>query len=302
MGVVNNVNTQRGGRGSRRDAPSLCSADPESFTYDPDGNLTSDGRWTNTWNGENRLVKMETRGDLASSVPDVTLEFAYDSQGRRFRKSVVSNSVTNVTYFVYDGWNLVAELDDDLDPIRTYAWGLDVSGSLQGAGGVGGLLAITDASGTNTLYPTFEGNGNVMALVDAADGSVGAVYEYGPFGRTLRSTGPAADENPLRFSTKYHAQESELGYYGYRYQDVNGGRWASRDPVGENGRINLYHYLYNSSPNLIDPLGLEVDPCCPNGQPIDCKLLQERIDSLMENSRGALLDLADVGTVFRKRL
>ena len=29
---------------------------PENYTYDADGNLLSDGRWTYTWDGENRLV------------------------------------------------------------------------------------------------------------------------------------------------------------------------------------------------------------------------------------------------------
>ena len=32
----------------------------EAFTYDDDGNQTSDGRWTNTWDGENRLIAQET--------------------------------------------------------------------------------------------------------------------------------------------------------------------------------------------------------------------------------------------------
>jgi len=33
---------------------------PESFGYDLDGNLTSDGRWTYSYDGENRLIVMET--------------------------------------------------------------------------------------------------------------------------------------------------------------------------------------------------------------------------------------------------
>jgi len=28
----------------------------EAFTFDQDGNQTSDGRWTNTWDGANRLI------------------------------------------------------------------------------------------------------------------------------------------------------------------------------------------------------------------------------------------------------
>ena len=257
VGVVNDVNTNGEDAVAEETRQRFVPTDPEGCTYDPDGNLTSDGRWTNNWNGENRLVRVETRDDLASSVPDVTLEFAYDSQGRRFKKSVVSNSVTNVTYFVYDGWNLIAELDDSLDPIRTYTWGLDISGSLQGAGGVGGLLAITDATDSKTLYPTFDGNGNVMALVDAADGSIDAVYEYDPFGRILRSTGPSADENPLRFSTKYHDQEAGLVYYGFRYLNPDIGRWINRDPLEEYGGISLYGFVRNTPATSFDRLGLE---------------------------------------------
>ena len=58
--------------------------------------------------------------------------------------------------YVYAGWNMIAELDaSDLSPIRTYVWGLDISGSLQGAGGVGGLLAILD--GSDVYAPAYDG-------------------------------------------------------------------------------------------------------------------------------------------------
>src|SRR5688572_15710465 len=38
-----------------------------------------------------------------------------------------------------------------------------------------------------------------------------------PFGELIRSSGPMAQANPFRFSTKYWDQESDLVYYGYRY-------------------------------------------------------------------------------------
>ena len=31
---------------------------PENFTYDLDGNLTADGRWSYTWDAENRLIRI----------------------------------------------------------------------------------------------------------------------------------------------------------------------------------------------------------------------------------------------------
>ena len=90
---------------------------PETFMYDLDGNLVSDGRWTNTWDGENRLISMETLASVVSAgVPKQRLEFAYDSQCRRVRKTLLSGyaggiySTTNTTAYLYDGWNMVTEI------------------------------------------------------------------------------------------------------------------------------------------------------------------------------------------------
>ena len=38
---------------------------------------------------------------------------------------------------------------------KTYTWGLDLSGSLQGAGGVGGLLCITENPASSTQNPYY---------------------------------------------------------------------------------------------------------------------------------------------------
>lgn len=77
-----------------------------------------------------------------------------------------------------------------------------------------------------------------------------------PFGNIIRSTGDAADDNPFRFSTKYHDDETGLVYYGYRFYDPVFGRWLSRDPIKENGGLNLYGFVRNSSVCSWDFLGL----------------------------------------------
>ena len=56
----------------------------ESYTPDPDGNLTQDARWDLVWDGENRLVKLRSRS--GSPAPERRLEFEYDWQGRRIRQ------------------------------------------------------------------------------------------------------------------------------------------------------------------------------------------------------------------------
>ena len=237
---------------------------PEAYDYDTDGNLTADALWSYAWDAENRLKSMETSASaVTAGRPRVKFEYTYDGQSRRFAQKTYAWTsgawvLTASRLFIYDGWNLLAELDALASSavVRTYVWGLDMSGSLQGAGGVGGLLWLN--AGTATHAPGYDGNGNVIALVDLADGSTSATYEYGPFGDTLKADGPAAALNPYRFSTKF-TDDSGLLYYGLRYYNPSTGRWLSRDPIEENGGVNLYGMVGNNPVSNIDPLGLS--PC-----------------------------------------
>jgi RHS repeat-associated protein len=123
---------------------------------------------------------------------------------------------------------------------------------------VGGLLSMTVHQGTNagTYFYCYDGNGNVAALVSAADGTVVARYEYGPFGELLRATGLLALLNPFRFSTKFCDDESGFYYYGYRCYDPSTGRWLSRDPIGEKDSNLLFAFVKNSPVSFYDMLGL----------------------------------------------
>jgi RHS repeat-associated protein len=165
----------------------------------------------------------------------------------------------------YDDWNLVAELDHTNLLARSFCWGLDLSGGLHGAGGVGGLLAVTIAT-NGAQFVAMDGNGNVTALVNATNGALCVQYEYGPFGEILRSSGTAAKANPCRSSTKYQDEESDWSYYGYRYYNPNTGRWPNRDPLEEKGGRNLYGFVANNPINNTDTLGLKLSEkekqCC----------------------------------------
>src|SRR5207249_854597 len=77
---------------------------PESFSYDDDGNLLSDGRWTITWDAENRAKSFV---DSSGVAPAMQVQCTYDSVGRRVKKI----AGTAERRFVYDGWNLIAILD-----------------------------------------------------------------------------------------------------------------------------------------------------------------------------------------------
>nr|WP_321349289.1 RHS repeat-associated core domain-containing protein [uncultured Methanoregula sp.] len=273
---TNAVAVARGGDGKTTD-PSAISSRTGASQYDADGNLKSDGTWVYTWDAENRLIAMES-GAGVSPANRKRLEFQYDSESRRIAKRVNtwtadrrpqtsgSWSLASDLRFVYDGWNLVAELQSngshlksEISNLRSYLWGLDLSGSLQGAGGVGGLLAVVNPGNRAAVsFVSYDGNGNVVSLVDAASGTVSDRYEYDPFGNEIATAKTHQLINPFRFSTKFIDDETGLVYYGYRYYCPGEGKWLSRDPIEEQGGVNIYGFVYNAPTQNLDSDGREV--------------------------------------------
>jgi RHS repeat-associated protein len=182
--------------------------------------------------------------------------YTYDSQSRRVARTEGSNT----TLYLYDAWNCLAEYtlhNSSFNLHTSFTWGLDLSGSLQGAGGVGGLLAVTRhaAQSTTHFFPTYDGNGNVSEYLDAT-GSIAAHYEYDPFGRTIVANGSQAADFSYRFSTKPVDPATGLYYYGYRWFDPETGRWINRDPIEESGGVNLYGFVGNQAVTHVDRLGM----------------------------------------------
>ena len=229
---------------------------PEVFMYDSDGNLTNDGRFDYTWNGENRLIKAETRDDLPVGVPRVKVEYAYDHQGRMVWKQISTNAVVVSTRtLLWDGYNIIREtINHQPSTTNYYVWGRDLSGTLQGAGGVGGLLA--EVKGGVAYTPAFDANGNVTEYL-SDDGSLAAHYEYSPFGELVVQSGPKADSFTHRFSTKPWCPVTGLSEYEMRKYGPGMGRWLSRDPISEQGGNNIYVVLSNTAINDRDVLGLQ---------------------------------------------
>ena len=223
-----------------------------SFQYDRNGNLTNDGTMSFGYDDENQLTQVWVPGQWFS-------QFTYDGKmRRRIRQEYTWSSgwvQTNTAYYVYDGNVVIQERDVNKFPTATYTRGKDLSGSLQGAGGIGGLLARTDNTTGQPAFYHADGNGNVTMLVNSAQ-AVAAKYLYDAFGNTLSLSGPLAFTNPYRFSGKETHQNSGLVYYLYRYYDPNLQRWLNRDPIEEGGGYNLYGFLNNDPLDFVDSLGL----------------------------------------------
>jgi len=264
----------------------------ETFEYDGNGNLTNwvsgAHNWSYEWDWADRLVKVERwPGTPQGSWRGV--ERQYDVMSRRIRQTawtwlVQSNLwvVTEDLKFLSDplllGRHLVDPNASNNVPLCSYVWGLDLSETMDRAGGVGGLLWVTlhtgSGAGAGPHFCAYDGNGNIVALSAASDGSATARYEYGPFGEPIRMTGPAAAQNPFRFSTKRTGSTTELVLYEYRAYSATMGKWANRDPINEPGfnllihsqnpfnwdeERNLYGFARNNLASAYDPLGLS---CC----------------------------------------
>ena len=100
------------------------------FPHDDDGNLLSDGVFSYTYDAAKRLKTVSSNGV-------VLVTNYYDAKSRRVKKVTPEATTT----FFYDGWNLIEEriafANGTTSTVR-YFWGKDLSGTMQGAGGVGG--------------------------------------------------------------------------------------------------------------------------------------------------------------------
>ena len=207
--------------------------------YDLDGNMISYKGWTFVWDAENRLV-------LASNATTVVSN-SYDYMSRRVAKTVNGQTAT----YSYQGWAMITEATTSTT--NSYVYGLDLSGTSQGAGTIGGILAA-NFNGTTAFY-AYDANGNVTDLV-GTNGEFLAQYQFDPYGNTISKTGTLADVNPFRFSTKYLDAETGLYYYGLRFDFPEIGRWVNRDPIGERGGKPLYGFVGNSPIERVDIKGL----------------------------------------------
>jgi RHS repeat-associated protein len=232
-------------------------------TYDDDGNILTVGTGkTYTWDSENRLTQV--------TLPNSEIvQYAYDATSRRIQRQHITSTNTQTTTYHYDAWNVIHEKTTHSNTIpesvttpteTTHHWGLDLSNTLQGAGGVSGLLHSKTTTGETPTHHhyTYDANGNVSDLL-IPTGTTHAHYEYDPFGNTLTTTGPIAQENPYRFSTKPYDPIIDLHYYGYRFYSPQLARWLNRDPINEKGGLNLNAVNRNNLISYVDIRGLFIE-------------------------------------------
>jgi RHS repeat-associated protein len=201
--------------------------------YDVYGNLLSDASWTYAWDAEGRLTRMESQ----SATAPTQIDFAYDWLGRRVEKAVRVRqgdiwSLQSSVRFVYDGWKPVAEFGADGSLLKSFVWGLDTTGRLDGGDGSGGLLIVHDATSGSGVFVVSDANGNTWSTLDTATARRTATVDYSPFGSIIGGD-DATPTIPFSWGQKYLDRETGLVYYGFRYYSPSQGRFISRDPLSD---------------------------------------------------------------------
>lgn len=211
------------------DVPSAAA----TFTYDSNGNMASRSEagvsTTYGWDAENRLKRVVRDGSEIA-------RFAYDPLGRRVEKTTTSGTIS----YVYDGFDILQEIS----PVGSFVY---IHGT-----GIDEPLARQDGSGA-LLYYHADGLGSIVKMTDQA-GSVTQTRQYDAWGNLEVS----ADQPGYGFTGREWDPETGLYYYRARYYDPKIGRFLSEDPIGFQGGVNFYEYVFSNPANWVDAYGLDV--------------------------------------------
>jgi RHS repeat-associated protein len=239
------------------------------------GNMTSvpvPGSWSSgynlTYDAWNRLIKVTnlsssssgssgssslmgarliaSSSSSSSSSSSTVATYAYDGMNRRTTKT------TNLFrhYYYSQQWQILEERVGSTTTLaQQFVWGLRYPDDL--------VLRDQSTSRLYALHDYF----NCTAVADTM-GTVQERYGYNAFGqpRVMTPSFGSRASSSYTWETLFgdYRWDSETGFYQvrFRYLHPTLGRWLTRDPIGQNGGINLYGYVLNNPINYFDLFGL----------------------------------------------
>ncbi|AIL73447.1 cysteine peptidase family C39 domain-containing protein [Vibrio vulnificus] len=219
--------------------------DPNAFAYDKDGNpikgVLADGvSFEAEYDAENRLTKLNfTRDNVQYREQFV---YAHDHMLAQYQL-YKNEALVEDKHFVRLGLVELQQRNSQGEVVQEYAW--DDSAD----GGIGGLLV---AKTNNDVYTyVYNHLGHVQKVLNSS-GQVVESYQYTPYGQV---EGGTFSHQPFGYATKRSDFASGLVYFGYRFYSPYQRRWLNRDPLEEQGGINLYAYVNGDPLGYVDPDG-----------------------------------------------
>ncbi|HEV2826449.1 MAG TPA: Ig-like domain-containing protein [Pyrinomonadaceae bacterium] len=215
----------------------LANSATATYSYDNNGNLVSKidslGTTTFTWNEENQLTQVTLPNAL-------TVNYKYDALGRRIQRTTSAGASER---YVYDGADVLLDLNADWSVAKTYLSDLGIDNKLR-----------QTSSTTGVSYFLTDHLGTTAALTDSA----GNVVEQLPYDSFGNSSGTSLTR--YGYTGRERDPDTGLLYYRARFYDPQLGRFISEDPIGLGGGINAFAYVGNHPQNAKDPSGLhEID-------------------------------------------
>ena len=180
---------------------------------------------------EDRLVKITQQ---ITGQPTLESDFTYDGFSRWVKIVEKSNgNVTSTKQFIWCGKELCEERDANDNVTKRF-------------------FADGERIGFWKYYYTRDHLGSVREMTSTT-GALLSRFDYGPYWRVTQVYGTLASD--FRYTGHYYHAPSGLHLALYRAYDADIGRWLNRDPIGEEGGINLYGYVYDNPVNNRDPDG-----------------------------------------------